>query len=225
MKDILIVEDDEAITRVLKLAFQYEHYQVDFTDEGLTGYTLSQKNDYKVILLDVMVPGINGLELCRRIRRDKTTHIIMMTAKRDVTDVVAGLDMGADDYLTKPFKIEELLARIRAAMRRADMQDAYSKKLSIGPLKINQLTREVDLLGESIELTKTEYSLLEYLAFNAGLVMTRDQIIEQVWGYDYVGDTNILDVYIKYLRNKLDNTENIKLIKTVRGVGYTLKVR
>lgn len=222
-KDILVVEDDKGITRVLELEFGYEGYSFDIAYDGKDGYEKIMNNDYKVVLLDIMIPYINGLELCRKIRRHSNVHIIMLTAKRDITDRVIGLDTGADDYITKPFEMEELLARIRAAIRRIKMDFADFIEVNIGPLSINILTREVKLEGKIIELTKKEYQLLEYLANNKGIVLTRDQLIEHVWGYDFVGDTNVLDVYIKYLRNKIDYECDIKLIQTVRGVGYVLK--
>jgi DNA-binding response OmpR family regulator len=222
-KDILVVEDDKGITRVLELEFGYEGYTFDIAYDGNDGYEKIMNNDYKVVLLDIMIPYINGLELCRKIRRHSNVHIIMLTAKRDITDRVIGLDTGADDYITKPFEMEELLARIRAAIRRIKMDHADFIDIQIGPLSINILTREVKLENKMIELTKKEYQLLEYLANNKGIVLTRDQLIEHVWGYDFVGDTNVLDVYIKYLRNKIDYECDMKLIQTVRGVGYVLK--
>lgn len=222
-KDILIVEDDRGITRVLELEFKYEGYEFDTAHDGKEGLEKFTQNEYKVILLDVMLPIINGIELCRKIRRQSNVHIIMLTAKRNVTDRVIGLDTGADDYITKPFEMEELLARIRAAIRRVKMDQADFINIEIGPLTLNVLKREVLFNGKTIDLTKKEYELLEYLANNKGIVLTRDQLIEQVWGYDFVGDTNVLDVYIKYLRNKIDYPNNIKLIQTIRGVGYVLK--
>jgi len=222
-KDILIVEDDKAILRILELELKYEGYTFDIAIDGREGLSLFEKNAYQVILLDLMLPHMNGLELCRKIRRLSNVHIIMLTAKRGVTDRVIGLDMGADDYITKPFEMEELLARIRSTIRRVKMDSADFVKIEINDLSINILTREVIKQGEYIELTKKEYELLEYLANNKGIVLTRDQIINQVWGYDFVGDTNILDVYIKYLRNKIDYPYGTKFIQTVRGVGYTIK--
>jgi DNA-binding response OmpR family regulator len=170
-----------------------------------------------------MLPEISGMEICRKIRKVSNVPIIMLTARRELTDKVIGLDLGADDYITKPFEMEELLARIRAGIRRGSAIINKTKLIEIGDLSLNVLTREVIKHGDSIELTKTEYDLLEYLLSNKGLVLTRDQIIEHVWGYDFVGDTNILDVYIRYLRNKIDYPYDTKLIHTVRGVGYSLK--
>lgn len=222
-KDILVVEDDRAILRILELELNYEKYTFDIATDGREGLSLFENNTYKVVLLDVMLPLINGLELCRKIRMQSSVHIIMLTAKRDVTDRVIGLDMGADDYITKPFESEELLARIRSAIRRVKMDSADFVKIEIEDLSINILTREVLKKGEAIDLTKKEYELLEYLANNKGIVLTRDQILNQVWGFDFYGDANVLDVYIKYLRNKIDYPYGSKLIQTVRGVGYTIK--
>lgn len=222
-KDILIVEDDRAILRILELELNYEKYTFDIATDGREGLALFENNTYKVILLDVMLPHVNGLELCRKIRMQSSVHIIMLTSKRDVTDRVIGLDMGADDYITKPFESEELLARIRSAIRRVKMDSADFAKIEIDDLCINILTREVLKKGEAIDLTKKEYELLEYLANNKGIVLTRDQILNHVWGFDFFGDANVLDVYIKYLRNKIDYPYGSKLIQTVRGVGYTIK--
>ncbi|SHH92199.1 response regulator transcription factor [Clostridium grantii] len=224
-KDLLIVEDDKAILRILELEFEYEGYTFDTASDGRKALELFEKNNYALILLDLMLPHINGMEVCRKIRKHSPVPIIMVTAKRDLTDRVIGLDMGADDYITKPFEMEELLARVRSSLRRSKMDNVDLAKIKIKDLSINILTREVSKQGESIELTKKEYELLEYLANNKGIVLTRDQIINKVWGYNFVGDTNILDVYIKYLRNKIDYPYNTKLIQTVRGVGYTIKER
>lgn len=222
-KDILIIEDDNVILRILELELKYEGYTFDVAQDGRKGLELFENNDYSIILLDIMLPSINGLELCRKIRRQSNVHIIMMTAKRDVTDRVIGLDTGADDYITKPFEIEELLARIRSVLRRIKMNNEELITIEVDDLTINVLTREVIKRGEQIDLTKKEYELLEYLANNKGIVLTRDQIINHVWGYDFVEDTNILDVYIRYLRGKIDYPYNSKLIQTVRGVGYTIR--
>ncbi len=223
IKNILIVEDDTALVRILELEFKHEGYTFDTAKDGRIGLDLFEENDYEIIILDLMLPVISGIELCRKIRRNSNTPIIMLTAKRDVSDRVIGLDMGADDYLTKPFEMVELLARIRSALRRTRRDQTELPKITIGDLSINPLTREVTKQEVNIELTKKEYELLEYLAKNNGIVLTRDQIISEVWGYDFVGDTNVLDVYIKYLRDKVDYPFETKMIQTVRGVGYTLK--
>lgn len=222
-KDILIIEDDRAIVRILQLELKHEGYSFDSAYDGKEGLDNYNGCQYGLVLLDLMLPQISGIEVCRKIRKDSDVPIIMLTARRDITDKVIGLDMGADDYITKPFEMEELLARIRAALRRGNSRLTKSKVFKIADLSVNLLTREVEKNGDSIDLTKTEYDLLEYLASNKGLVLTRDQIIEHVWGHDFYGDTNILDVYIRYLRNKIDYPYDVKLIHTVRGVGYTLK--
>ncbi len=222
-KDILIVEDDKAITRVLELEFRHEGYTYDIAMNGREGLEKFQGGQYALLLLDIMLPEVSGMEVCRKVRKVSNVPVIMLTARRDITDKVIGLDQGADDYVTKPFEMEELLARIRAGLRRSRAKDSEQKLLAIADLSINVLTREVIKQGDHIDLTKTEYDLLEYLLRNKGLVMTRDQIIEHVWGYDFVGDSNVLDVYIRYLRNKIDYPYERKLIHTIRGVGYTLK--
>lgn len=222
-KDILIIEDDKAITRVLELEFKHEGYTYDIAMDGRDGFGKFQNGHYGLILLDLMLPEISGMEVCRKVRKVSSIPIIMLTARRDITDKVIGLDLGADDYVTKPFELEELLARIRAGLRRSKAGAGEIKVIELANLSINVLTREVIVQGNHIELTKTEYDLLEYLLKNKGLVLTRDQIIEHVWGYDFVGDSNILDVYVRYLRNKIDYPYKTKLIHTVRGVGYTLK--
>jgi len=222
-KDILIIEDDKAITRVLELEFKHEGYTYDIAMDGKEGFEKFQNGHYGLILLDLMLPEISGMEVCRKVRKVSGIPIIMLTARRDITDKVIGLDLGADDYVTKPFEMEELLARIRAGLRRSKAGAGELKLLELADLSINVLTREVIKQGDHIDLTKKEYDLLEYLLQNKGLVLTRDQIIEHVWGYDFIGDSNILDVYIRYLRNKIDYPYETKLIHTVRGVGYTLK--
>ena len=222
-KDILIIEDERPIVRILELEMTYEGYSFDSAYDGKEGLEKFHSNQYGLILLDLMLPEVSGMEVCRKIRKISMVPIIMLTARRDITDKVIGLDLGADDYITKPFEMEELLARIRAGLRHSQIRMAESKQLALADLTINLLTREVLKQEDSIDLTKTEYDLLEYLMINKGMVLTRDQIIEQVWGYDFEGDTNILDVYIRYLRNKIDYPYGTKLIHTIRGVGYTLK--
>lgn len=222
-KDILIVEDDRAIVRILELEFNHEGYSYDIALDGKVALDKFQNGQYGLVLLDLMLPEISGMEVCRKIRRISNVSIIMLTARRDITDKVIGLDLGADDYVTKPFEMEELLARIRAGLRRSQERLSESRLLELADLSINLMTREIIKQGDAIELTKKEYELLEYLLANKGLVLTRDQIIEHVWGFDFVGDTNILDVYIRYLRSKIDYPYGTKLIHTVRGVGYTLK--
>ncbi len=220
-KDILIIEDDRAIVRILELELEHEGYSFDSAYDGKEGLDKFQSCNYMLVLLDLMLPKIGGLEVCRKIRKNSNASVMILTARRDITDKVIGLDQGADDYITKPFEMEELLARIRAGLRRSQRRINESKVLMTADLTVNLMTRRVKKQGETIELTKTEYDLLEYLIQNKGHVLTRDQIIQQVWGYDFEGDTNILDVYIRYLRSKIDYPYNTKLLQTIRGVGYT----
>ncbi|KAF5047848.1 Response regulator ArlR [anaerobic digester metagenome] len=222
-KDILLIEDDKAITRILELEFKHEGYTYDIAYDGKDGLEKFHSGQYGIILLDLMLPEISGMEVCRKVRKISSIPIIMLTARRDITDKVVGLDLGADDYVTKPFEMEELLARMRVGLRRGKAKLVETKLLEMADLSMSLLTREVIKQGDHIDLTKTEYDLLEYLLKNKGLVLTRDQIINQVWGYDFVGDTNVLDVYIRYLRNKIDYPYETNLIHTVRGVGYTIK--
>ncbi|MDF1509959.1 response regulator transcription factor [Robertmurraya sp. DFI.2.37] len=224
---ILIVEDEEKIARVLELELTYEGYEVGKALDGLTGFQLFQEQEWDLILLDVMLPGISGIELLRRIRSvNKHTAIIMLTAKNSIEDKVSGLDLGANDYMTKPFEIEELLARIRANLRVLVPVQAIENDedwLIVGDLKLNEVTREIVRAGEVIELTPREFELLAFLMKHARQVLNREQLLNGVWGYDYYGDTNVVDVYIRYLRNKIDKPFDTSLIHTVRGVGYVLK--
>lgn len=220
--DILLVEDDPSISRILELELKHEGYTLSVSSNGKAALELFHENEYSVILLDLMLPEVSGFEVCRRIRKMSNTPIIMLTARRDVTDKVIGLDLGADDYITKPFELEELLARIRANMRKGTIRKTENNLLHHGDLTLNIMTHECSMKGESVELTKTEFILLQYLLTNKGIVLTRQQIIDNVWGYDYFGDTNVLDVYIRYLRSKLDYIYDEKIIHTVRGVGFTI---
>ena len=181
------------------------------------------QTNYDIILLDVMLPNLNGMEVCRRLRTKKNTPIIMLTAKGDITDKVNGLDLGADDYLTKPFEIEELLARIRVILRRKTQDANQGKIIQVADLKLDLEKKQVTRNGKNIELTKKEYELLEYLMKNNGIVISREKIIESVWNYDFVGDTKIVDVFIRYLRSKIDDEYDKKLINTVRGFGYVIQ--
>ncbi len=221
--EILIVEDDKAITRLLELEFNYEGYSFDVAYDGRSGFNKFLENEYQLIILDLMLPELSGLDVCRKIRKTSSVPVIMLTARRDLTDKIMGLDIGADDYVTKPFEMEELLARIRAALRRSNLQSTQEHRLVVDQLSLDTLTREVFVNDVAIELTKTEYNLLEYLLLNKGLVLTREQILEHVWAYDFEGDSNVLDVYIRYLRNKIDYPFKLDLIHTVRGVGYSIK--
>lgn len=216
MAKILIVEDEKNIARFVELELLHEKHQVTVCHDGRDGLEKSQLEEFDLILLDIMLPGLSGLEILRRIRQTKQTPIIMLTAKDDISDRVSGLDSGADDYLTKPFAIEELLARIRRSLRQTNSQE----QLVSGQLALSPSRREVKFGEHYIDLTKTEFDLLHYFLLNPSRVLTRDEIVNAVWGYDFVGDTNIVDVYIRYLRTKIDERFGIKYIQTVRGVGY-----
>ncbi|MEM1170175.1 MAG: response regulator transcription factor [Cyanobacteria bacterium P01_H01_bin.35] len=219
---ILIVEDEEKLAQFIKLELKYEGYQVTVANDGFTGLTTAREIKPDLILLDWMLPGLSGLELCRRLRStgDKVP-VILLTAKDDVTDRVAGLDAGADDYVLKPFSVEELLARVRANLRRT--QEPNPDLLMFEDLSLNRSTREVYRGNREIELTAKEFDLLEYLMAHPRQVLTRDRILETVWGYDFMGDSNIIEVYVRYLRLKLEANSEKRLIQTVRGVGYVLR--
>lgn len=224
---ILVVEDEEKIARLLELELSFEGYQVTKASDGIEALEAYRNGTWDLILLDVMLPGLSGIELLRRIRaNDFVTPVILLTAKNSVEDKVSGLDLGADDYITKPFQIEELLARIRATLRIKKVRQQQPQDedhLQLADLKVNEKMREVARGGHNIELTKREFDLLVYLLKNKRQVLNREQIVEAVWGYDYYGDTNVVDVYIRYLRKKIDLPEFEPLIHTVRGVGYVLK--
>jgi DNA-binding response OmpR family regulator len=219
---ILVVEDETKLARFVELELSYEGYRVSVMHDGLAGLTAARDSQPDLIVLDWMLPGLSGLEICRRLRAtgDKVP-IVLLTAKDEVSDRVAGLDAGADDYLVKPFSVEELLARIRAHLRRTQEED--SDVLQFADLSLNRRTREVYRGERLIELTAKEFDLLEYLLVNPRQVLARDRILEQVWGYDFMGDSNIIEVYIRYLRLKLEANNEKRLIQTVRGVGYVLR--
>ena len=222
---ILIVEDEEKIARFLELELEHEGYIVETVYDGRTALEQIEDNNYSLVLLDIMLPKLNGMEVCRRVRKNSEIPIIMLTAKDDTMDKVMGLDLGAYDYMTKPFDIEELLARIRGILRRTENKTSAQNEniLKVKELKLNTQTREVILAGKEVELTKKEYDLLVYLLQNKSIVLQRNQILKEVWGYDYVGNTNIVDVYIRYLRTKIDDNSLNDYIETVRGVGYVIK--
>lgn len=222
MNKILVIEDEQKLAKFLELELQYEGYQVIVANDGMTGLTIARESNPDLILLDWMLPAISGLEVCRRLRTSGSkTPIILLTAKDEISDRVAGLDAGADDYIVKPFSIEELLARFRAHLRRSNEEDP--DQLQFLDLTLNRRTREVKRGERSIELTATEYDLMEYLISHPRQVLTRDQILEKVWGYDFGGDSNIIEVYVRYLRLKLESNKEKRIIQTVRGVGYVLK--
>lgn len=223
-ENILIIEDEVKISRFIELELKYEGYNVEQSYDGRDGLEKALKGNYDLILLDVMLPSLNGMEVLRRLRQTTEIPVIMLTAKDQITDKVMGLDIGADDYMTKPFAIEELLARIRVALKRN--KNSAQKKSTL--LKVDELELDLEKYTvcfnkDNIELTKREFDLLKYLIENKSIVLTRDKILEKVWGYDYLGDTNVVDVYIRYLRTKIDEKYNKKFIHTIRGVGYQLK--
>jgi len=219
---ILLVEDEVQLARFIALELESEGYQVSVAHDGMTGLMLARENLPDLALLDWMLPGLSGVELCRRLRATGfKAPIIFLTAKDEVEDRVAGLDAGADDYVTKPFSIEELLARVRAHLRRN--QEVDEDTVQFEALMLNRKTREVYRGSRSIALTAKEFDLLDYFLRHPRQVLTRDQILENVWGYDFVGDSNIVEVYVRYLRLKLEETQESRLIHTVRGVGYALR--
>ncbi|MFA5147214.1 MAG: response regulator transcription factor [Candidatus Omnitrophota bacterium] len=219
---ILVVEDEKKIADFIKRGLKEEGYAVDAAYDGEEGYFLAKTNNYDLILLDLMLPRMDGLTLCKKLRGEGLhTLIIMLTAKDTVKDKVLGLDSGADDYLTKPFAFEELLARIRAVLRKKD--GGLPTVLSVEDLVLDLVTHKVTRAGKEVVLTAKEYALLEYLMRNAGSVVTRTMISEHVWDADFDTFTNVIDVYINYIRNKIDSGQAKKLIHTVRGRGYVLK--
>lgn len=226
-ESILVAEDEAKIARILEIELEFEGYRVTKAMDGFQAMELYRTESWDLIILDIMLPGFSGIEILRRIRsKDKQTPILLLTAKSSVEDKVSGLDLGANDYITKPFQIEELLARIRAALRvktAADQETPAIDCLELSDLKLNEKTREVSRGNQFIELTPREFSLLVYLMTNKRQVLNREQILEAVWGYDFLGDTNVVDVYIRYLRRKIDLPELPSLIHTIRGVGYVLK--
>lgn len=217
------MEDEKEIVRFLKLELEHEGYEADAAFDGRKGLEAALANEYGLVLLDVMLPGLNGFEVLRRLRRETQTPVIMLTARDEIMDKVTGLDTGANDYITKPFRIEELLARIRAVLR--TRSGALDNTLTAGDLTLDTAQRLVLRGGEALMLTKTQYDLLEYMMRNKNIVLTRDQILQEVWGYDFCGDSNIVDVYVRYVRARIHETEENRLIETVRGVGYVIRDR
>ncbi|MDI3534668.1 MAG: two-component system, OmpR family, response regulator ArlR [Thermosediminibacterales bacterium] len=227
---VLIIEDEKGIARLMELELEHEGYKVAIAHDGIKGLEMALAQNWDIILLDLLLPGLDGLEVCRRIRRQSDTPIIMITAKDGTGDKIAGLDTGADDYITKPFAIEELLARIRALLRRSRMNSLHYSRvnspqnevLKVGDLVLNLASREVLKSGRKVELTKREFDLLAFFMQNPEIVLSRDTLLERVWGYEFSGDTNIVDVYVRYLRSKIDEPFGSSMIQTVRGVGYML---
>lgn len=220
---ILLVEDEEKLARVVELELKYEGYEVEKALDGRSGLDLALSGKFDLILLDIMLPTLSGMEVLRRLRKESAVPVIMLTARDTVVDKVAGLDSGADDYITKPFEIEELLARIRVALRKHPSQQEGGDCLTAGPLVMDTERHEVTVKGQSVELTRREFDLLRYLLENKEKVISRESLLDNVWGFDFVGETNAVDVYIRFLRSKLDEQFDIKLIHTVRGVGYVIR--
>ncbi|MDT8716795.1 response regulator transcription factor [Clostridium sp. 19966] len=220
---ILIIEDEINIARFVELELKHEGYIVEKAFDGREGLSMAEANDYDLIILDIMLPLLNGIEVLRRLRQSSQVSVIMLTAKDDIMDKVMGLDNGADDYVTKPFAIEELLARIRASLRKNSKTSGLSKKLKIENLCLDLDKYVVTYDDNIIDLTKREFDLLCYMMNNKNIVLTREKILESVWEFDYMGDTNVVDVYIRYLRSKIDDKYSKKFIYTVRGVGYMVK--
>jgi len=220
MQKILLIEDEKNIARFIELELKHEAFNVTVVHDGREGLELALSESFSCILLDVMLPNLNGIEVCRRIRMNNDVPIILITARDAIMDRVAGLDAGADDYIVKPFAIEELLARIRSILRRSNI--SITSVLTHRDIKINQEAHEVYFKGEKMELTKTEYDLLTLLVESANKVCTRELILEKVWGYDSEVETNVVDVYIRHLRSKF--VSDLKpYIETVRGVGYVMR--
>lgn len=220
---LLLIEDEANIARVLQLELQHEGYAVDRADNGVDGLNLAMSRFWDLIVLDVMLPQMDGMALLKRLRQaGKQTPVLLLTAKDQVGDKVRGLDLGANDYMTKPFAIEELLARIRNLLRTFSSVDTEAAPLQIMDLTVDPLTRLVNRGGKTVELTPREFDLLLYLMKHRGIAVTREQLLSEVWGFDFAGQTNLVDVYIRYLRQKIDRGRPVKLIQTVRGVGYRL---
>ena len=219
---ILLVEDEEKLARMVELELRYEGYQVDKSFDGRSGLERALSGEYDLVLLDIMLPQLSGMEVLRRLRKEGVQlPVIMLTARDSVVDKVSGLDSGADDYITKPFAIEELLARIRAALR--GRGERGEPLLTAGELSMDVERHRVTVKGQEVELTKKEFDLLRQLLENKGRVLTRESLLDSVWGFDFVGETNSVDVYIRFLRSKIDEAFGIKLIHTVRGVGYVIR--
>ena len=240
--EILIVEDEEKLARFIELELKHEGYTIDKAFDGRTALDKALEKDYDLILLDIMLPELNGLEVLRRLSREKSTPVILLTARDAVMDKVSGLDAGAVDYITKPFAIEELLARIRVALKlhgRTESNEGPSRNeeghsqntdeskkegiITWKKLTLDTLGHAVKYDGKEIELTNREFIMLKVLLENLDIVLSRDTLLEKVCGYDYLGETNVIDVYVRYLRSKIDEVYGIKMIQTVRGVGYVIK--
>lgn len=222
-KRILLIEDEEKIARFTELELVHEGYEVTKVYNGREGLEEALGGKYDLILLDVMLPELNGLEVLRRLRKSSDVPVIMLTARDAVMDKVSGLDAGADDYITKPFAIEELLARVRVALKKRTAAEKETRHISACGVVMDIDRHEVTYEGEVIELTNREYELVHTLMQNKNIVMDREKLMNEVCGYDYLGETNIIDVYVRYIRSKIDDRFGIHFIRTVRGVGYVIK--
>lgn len=220
---VLLVEDDRTIAGLIALEFEHRGHHVSHAADGRSGLAMALGHDWDIILLDVMLPLLNGYEVCRQIRRQKSAPILLLTAKDEVQDKVYGLDLGADDYLTKPFEMEELMARIRAVLRRKNSQVQTGRRLKFRELELDSQSHQVYFGGQEIGLTKKEFELLTLFLEHPNHVLTRDVILEKVWGYDFSIETNIVDVYLRFLREKIDERFRVHYLHTLRGVGYVLR--
>ena len=220
---ILLVEDEEKLARMVEMELRFEGYEVAKSADGRTGLELALSGNHDLVLLDIMLPALSGMEVLRRLRKESQVPVILLTARDSVMDKVAGLDSGANDYITKPFAIEELLARIRAALRKRPAAPADAPLLTCGSLVMDVERHTVEVDGRGVELTRREFDLLHYLLENKGKVISRESLLDNVWGFDFVGETNAVDVYIRFLRSKIDEQFGVKLIHTVRGVGYVIR--
>lgn len=221
MDRILIIEDEEKIARFIELELVHEGYEIEKAMDGRDGLEKFKTRPFDLILLDVMLPGINGIEVLRRIRQTSNVPIILLTARDAIVDKVTGLDAGADDYVTKPFAIEELLARVRTTLRKK--KSIRNTLLTIGSCQLNITMRTCSVNGADIELTKKEFDLLQLLMENKNHVLTREILLEKIWGYEFDGTTNAVDVYIRHLRQKIEEPFQLRLITAVRGIGYVIK--
>lgn len=220
---ILIVEDEEKLARFVELELMHEGYETAKAFDGRTGLEMAETGEFDLVLLDIMLPELSGTEVLRRLRKKSDIPVILLTARDSVMDKVSGLDSGADDYITKPFSIEELLARIRAALRKKSVHSSSAQVLGTGLLSLDAAAHTVTYDGKEIVLTNKEFGLLKKLLENKSIVLSRETLLEDVWGFDYMGETNIVDVYIRYIRSKIDDVFGVKIIQTVRGVGYVIR--
>jgi DNA-binding response OmpR family regulator len=222
--EILIVEDESKIARFVSLELEHEGYKTKCIADGRDALDEALHKNYDLIILDVMLPSLNGIEVLRRLRQTKNTPVIILTARDQVMDKVSGLDLGANDYMTKPFAIEELLARIRANMKKPIKDGVVPRQgMTIGRLHMDSDARKITYADQNIDLTKKEFDLLEFLIQNKNIVISREKALDSVWGFDFYGNTNVVDVYVRYLRAKIDVAYNVTLIETVRGSGYIVR--